>query len=117
MNLGCWPIETDCEPRKPAVLQLHDCLAGQQGRCARSHRGPQSQIGGVPDEFVNVGSLERIAARDDEQRGLQLDNVLDQALRLTSRELQRIARRLCASATVHARQVARLRGFPMTRNG
>ena len=66
----------------------------------------------MPDQLEDVGALQRVAAGEDEERNLELGDLVDEAGRLHGVELAGVRLRLRGGAAVLAGEVACLRGFP-----
>lgn len=63
-------------------------------------------------QLEDVRPLERISSGKDEDRGIQLSNVVDQLFGFLGAEFQRVSPGLGTRATMKARQIASAGGFP-----
>jgi len=80
-------------------------------------RPPARPCGRVADQLKYIFALERIAAGKHKNRHAHLRNLVDQGLALFVRQLVRMRDRLRSGTAMLACQVARLRHFPIARNG
>ena len=109
------PVEAQPQALDSMFFQLRDCVIGQFRRGARRDRDFQAQAVRVVDQFVDILAAERIASRQNEvrQRIAESDQLLQEALALLGRELQRIGIGHGFGAAVLASQAASLSHLPV----
>jgi hypothetical protein len=66
----------------------------------------------MANQFKQVGALDGIAARQDENRHLQIRDLINEPFSLIGAKFQGVAIRLRGSAAMDASEVARLRDLP-----
>ncbi len=96
----------------PASFILKICFARQQRRGARRHGNLHAFACGVADQLENILALQRIAAREDEDRNVHVGDLVDQRLAFLVRQFVGVGNRLRGGAAVLAGQIAGLRDFP-----
>jgi hypothetical protein len=112
MNLRVRAIQRDSEPDQTGLLELENRLARQQRRGRGGERHLHAFIGGVADQFVHVGALERVASGEDENWHAHGRDLVDQRLPLGVGQLVGVGDGLGGGAAVLAGQVAGLGDLP-----
>ena len=73
--------------------------------------------GGISNQFIHIGALQRIATRENEDRNVHFRNLIDEPFRFGIRQLVRMRNGLGSRAAVLACQIAGLGYLPNCQKG
>ena len=111
------PVNADGHLVEPGIPERLHTLAGEPGRGGGNGARAQPYGFGVPDKVFQVGALQRIAPREDNQGSAHGLHVIDQALALFQGELAGVAHILGGGPAVAAGQGAGPGDFPDQQQG